>query len=285
MGSRHIDDNALAYCFLPRHNAWRCCIRVICGQDFRERKGRSSARRASGAGLSCSVQDIPSLCDMFCCIIAWRLAVQSFAIDRSPEHRQCSQNLAGGAALVSCWRYSLRDPGSATLLLTSTISGVSCEWTEAHVSKRPSNHLHLITIASKLSIDPADRHCAACLTGVTECRAETVSKRAFQDKSAASIWSTSSPHTTMADPPSYDESISQPIDKYHELDGEMKTAQRFSIREEVALSRSQHVAALVSRLLPPIRERAKSGISKTSMLLIPSDQGDFPFTAVQCSRD
>ncbi|KAK4613586.1 hypothetical protein CLAFUW4_09459 [Fulvia fulva] len=78
----------------------------------------------------------------------------------------------------------------------------------------------------------------------------------------------------MADPPSYDESISQPIDKYHELDGEMKTAQRFSIREEVALSRSQHVAALVSRLLPPIRERAKSGISKTSMLLIPSDQAE-----------
>ncbi|EME42231.1 hypothetical protein DOTSEDRAFT_54653 [Dothistroma septosporum NZE10] len=77
------------------------------------------------------------------------------------------------------------------------------------------------------------------------------------------------------DPPSYDESISrQPVEEYHELNSDSKTAQRFSIREEVAVSRSQHVAALVSRLLPPIRERAESGISKTLMLLIPSDQAE-----------
>ena len=79
---------------------------------------------------------------------------------------------------------------------------------------------------------------------------------------------------TMAEPPSYEESTSS---FFVDEKGDSKSLQRFSIREEVALSRSQHVAALVSKLLPQIRERAKSGLSKSTLFLMPSDQG-------QCCR-
>ena len=81
--------------------------------------------------------------------------------------------------------------------------------------------------------------------------------------------------STMADPPSYEESASAYEYQQHLSDSksDSKAPQRFSIREEVGLSRSQHVAVLVSRLLPQIRERARQGLSKSTLLLIPSNQG------------
>ncbi|KAK4498139.1 hypothetical protein PRZ48_010795 [Zasmidium cellare] len=78
----------------------------------------------------------------------------------------------------------------------------------------------------------------------------------------------------MSQPPSYEDTVREydTKDKHDDLDS--KVQQRFSIRDEVGSSRSQHVAALISKLLPQIRERAKSGLSKTTLLLLPSDQAD-----------
>jgi hypothetical protein len=89
----------------------------------------------------------------------------------------------------------------------------------------------------------------------------------------------------MAGPPSYEESTF-----YGQSFGNEKTdskgLKRFSIREEVGASRSQHVAALVEKVLPEIRERAKSGLSKTTLLLLPSDQGEYlpPPSSYGCTR-
>lgn len=76
------------------------------------------------------------------------------------------------------------------------------------------------------------------------------------------------------DPPSYEESASayeyqQSVD----TKSDPKLSQRFSIREEVGLSRAQHVAALVTKLLPQVRERARQGLAQSTLLLIPSNQG------------
>lgn len=76
----------------------------------------------------------------------------------------------------------------------------------------------------------------------------------------------------MADPPSYEESTSTYNNYSNDSKSDAKTPLRFSIREEVGASRSQHVAALVAKLLPHIRDRARRGLSKSSLLLLPSNQ-------------
>ncbi|GIZ49060.1 hypothetical protein CKM354_001210000 [Cercospora kikuchii] len=72
------------------------------------------------------------------------------------------------------------------------------------------------------------------------------------------------------EPPAYDEVV-------HEndiWDGDTKTKHHMSIRDEVGASRSQHVAVLVSKLMPQIRERAKHGLSNSTLLILPSDQAE-----------
>lgn len=76
----------------------------------------------------------------------------------------------------------------------------------------------------------------------------------------------------MAEPPSYEESTSG-TRKSFEQKGDRKTPQAWSIREQVGLSRTQHVASIVSQFTTHIRERAEQGLSKTTLVLIPSDQG------------
>lgn len=76
----------------------------------------------------------------------------------------------------------------------------------------------------------------------------------------------------MAEPPSYEESTSG-TRKTFEQKGDRETSQAWSIREQVGLSRTQHVASIVSQLTTHIRERAEQGLSKTTLVLIPSDQG------------
>lgn len=55
--------------------------------------------------------------------------------------------------------------------------------------------------------------------------------------------------------------------------GLSKNVQYFSFGDQVITSRSQHVAAVVEKLLPFLRDRAASGLSKSTILLLPSDQG------------
>lgn len=75
----------------------------------------------------------------------------------------------------------------------------------------------------------------------------------------------------MAEPPSYEESTSG-HHKSTERKGDSKAPQPWNIREQVGLSRSQHVASIVAQIGGHIRERASQGLSKTTMVLIPSDQ-------------
>jgi hypothetical protein len=70
--------------------------------------------------------------------------------------------------------------------------------------------------------------------------------------------------TTM-DPPSYDEITTR-------TDGK-RTVHCLMIRDELGISRRQHVAALVDKLVPRLRERASMGLSKSPLLILPSDQG------------
>ncbi|KAM0714782.1 hypothetical protein Q7P37_009246 [Cladosporium fusiforme] len=74
----------------------------------------------------------------------------------------------------------------------------------------------------------------------------------------------------MAEPPSYEESTSgvRPLSEK----GDGKTPRLWSIREQVGLSRSQNVASIVSQIVEHIRDRAQQGLSKTTLVLIPSDQ-------------
>lgn len=76
----------------------------------------------------------------------------------------------------------------------------------------------------------------------------------------------------MAQPPSYEESTSEASASL-ERKGDRKSTQPWSIREQVGLSRNQHVASIVAQVVDHIRERALQGLSKTTMILIPSDQG------------
>lgn len=81
----------------------------------------------------------------------------------------------------------------------------------------------------------------------------------------------------MASPPSYEESAvlyqQEPGDSKGSPQTESKGWLRLSLRQEVSSSRLQHVAALVSKLLPHVRDRAKEGFSRSTLLLVPSDQG------------
>lgn len=73
----------------------------------------------------------------------------------------------------------------------------------------------------------------------------------------------------MDEPPPYDEAA-----KHDSKSEESREEfQHFSICEEVGISRAQHVAALVSKLIPMIRDRAKAGLSRSVFLILPSDQG------------
>ncbi|KAK3643934.1 hypothetical protein LTR56_006765 [Elasticomyces elasticus] len=73
------------------------------------------------------------------------------------------------------------------------------------------------------------------------------------------------------DPPSYEESTE---DQGHrkEEHHDHKIPQRFSIREEVGTSRAQHVISVVAKLLPLVQNRARGGYSRSTLLLLPSDQ-------------
>lgn len=84
----------------------------------------------------------------------------------------------------------------------------------------------------------------------------------------------------MAAPPSYEESTmaNSGPSLISDTKGQSKSPQHFSIGEEVGTSRSHHVAALVSKLLPQIRQRAKLGLSKTTLLLLPSGEGKIDST-------
>jgi hypothetical protein len=88
------------------------------------------------------------------------------------------------------------------------------------------------------------------------------------------VVATKSLHHTinMAEPPSYEESTAR-VGKSRERKGDQKTPQPWNIREQVGLSRTQHVAAIVAQIGDHIRECALQGLSKTTMVLIPSDQG------------
>ena len=85
----------------------------------------------------------------------------------------------------------------------------------------------------------------------------------------------------MVDPPSYEESTSESTNSFNDSKTDSKAPLRFSIREEVGASRSQHVAALVAKLLPQIRTRAKQGLSKSTLLLLPSNQGKLTLLSFQ----
>ncbi|KAI6960258.1 hypothetical protein KC316_g6359 [Hortaea werneckii] len=77
----------------------------------------------------------------------------------------------------------------------------------------------------------------------------------------------------MTEPPSYEEAASTVNQICGDDKSEFNGIKRFSIREEVVASRSHHVAALVSKILPHVRKRAQSGFSRSTLLLLPSDQG------------
>jgi hypothetical protein len=79
-------------------------------------------------------------------------------------------------------------------------------------------------------------------------------------------------HNNMAEPPSYEESTSG-SGKSSDYKGDFKTHPQSSIKDEVDLSRSQHVGFIVPKIMEHIRERARQGLSKTTLALIPSDQG------------
>ncbi|KAK5119446.1 hypothetical protein LTR85_007546 [Meristemomyces frigidus] len=76
----------------------------------------------------------------------------------------------------------------------------------------------------------------------------------------------------MANPPSYEESAADYSQAVSDEKSGSKGLQYFSLRDEVGTSRSQHVAALVSKLLPQVRERARSGLSRSALLLLPSNK-------------
>nr|POE65373.1 hypothetical protein CFP56_73018 [Quercus suber] len=77
----------------------------------------------------------------------------------------------------------------------------------------------------------------------------------------------------MAEPPPYEEDDSSVnYSQSKSKASHMGPPHRFSICEEVGTSRSQHVAAIVAKLEPRVRDRARAGLSKSTLLLLPSDQ-------------
>jgi hypothetical protein len=88
----------------------------------------------------------------------------------------------------------------------------------------------------------------------------------------------------MAEPPSYEESTSgfgRPSD--HKSDS--KKHPQSSIKDEVDLSRGQHVAFVIAKIMEHITERARQGLSKTTLALIPSDQGTLITKNASASSD
>jgi len=84
--------------------------------------------------------------------------------------------------------------------------------------------------------------------------------------------------STMAAPSSYTDSPPG-YEKYDQHQNnpkrpsDAKVQEPWSLPEHVGASRSQHVAFVVSQLVPQLRERASRGLSKSTLMLIPSDQG------------
>ena len=86
--------------------------------------------------------------------------------------------------------------------------------------------------------------------------------------------STAHYYCSMAKPPSYEESTSG-VRRLSDHKGDPKIDQQWSIREQVGLSRTQNVASIVSQIVEHTRERATQGLSKTTLVFVPSDQGMF----------
>ena len=92
------------------------------------------------------------------------------------------------------------------------------------------------------------------------------------------------PLPNMTEPPSYEEAASTVNQICGDDKSEFNGIKRFSIREEVVASRSHHVAALVSKISPHVRKRAQSGFSRSTLLLLPSDQGVHHFYPLPSPR-
>jgi len=76
----------------------------------------------------------------------------------------------------------------------------------------------------------------------------------------------------MADaPPSYQSAQGF---EYREKEAESTSGHRFKIREEIGVYRSQHVTAVVATVVLLIRDRARGGLANSTLLLLPSDQGN-----------
>lgn len=80
----------------------------------------------------------------------------------------------------------------------------------------------------------------------------------------------------MAKPPSYEESAFEYRKTSHA--DEPKKSQRWNSREQLYSSRSQHIASVVSQVLPLVKGRAAQGLSKTTLVLIPAGQGTCNWT-------
>jgi len=75
----------------------------------------------------------------------------------------------------------------------------------------------------------------------------------------------------MDDPPSYEESSSVVL---HDEKSDTKTRDRFfwSLQDEVTASRSDHVRAAAKKVKEVLEARARGGVSKTDLILLPSEQ-------------
>ena len=97
------------------------------------------------------------------------------------------------------------------------------------------------------------------------------------------------PSSIMESPPPYEEAEEETSGKQSQFTRDKKAAspglQRFSLWEEVGVSRSQNVAAVVPLLLQHVRERARSGLANTTMLLISETQGGNTHSEVLRSRN
>jgi len=74
----------------------------------------------------------------------------------------------------------------------------------------------------------------------------------------------------MVNPPSYAESTIHGGLSAGESKG--KTFQIWDLHHEVTVSRSEYIAAAVSKSRAILEERARSGISQTTLVLIPYEQ-------------
>jgi hypothetical protein len=77
------------------------------------------------------------------------------------------------------------------------------------------------------------------------------------------------PQKHQMDPPNYEE-IASDGKGYA---GHGKFHHHIDVRDEVEVSRAQHVMEVSSRLMSHVRERARRGLSRSNLLILPSDQG------------